>query len=56
MSGQKDDTLCCVSFVFGFSTFVLILRTGDCNADISEQLLYQVKDLVLCPISTTLAL
>ena len=32
------------------------LRTGDGNVDISEQLLYQVKDLVLCRISTTLAL
>ena len=29
-----------------FLTFVLILSSGDCNVDISEQLLYQVKDLV----------
>ena len=33
--------------------FVLILSTGDCNVDISEQLFYRVKDLVLCCISTS---
>ena len=52
-------THCAVSLLcLDFSTFVLILRTGDCNLDISEQLLYQVKALVLCRtcISTTLAL
>ena len=50
-------THCAVSlFCLDFSTFVFILRTGDCNIEISEQLLYQVKDLVLCRISTTLAL
>ena len=30
----------------GLLAFVLILSIGDCNVDISEQLLYQVKDLV----------
>ena len=41
-----------------FLTIVLIFGTGDCNVDISEQLLllYQVKVLVLCRISTTVAL
>ena len=39
-----------------FLTFVLTLSTGDCNVDISEQVIYQVNDLVLCRISTTLAL
>ena len=39
-----------------FLTFVLILSTCDCNVDIFEQVLYQVNDLVLCRISTTLAL
>ena len=37
-----------------FLTFVLILSAGDCNVDISEQVIYQVNDLVLCRISTTL--
>ena len=35
----------------GFLTFVLILSTGDCNVDISEQVVYQVNDLVRCRIS-----
>ena len=38
----------------GFLTFVLILSTGltgDCNVDISEQVIYPVNDLVLCRIS-----
>ena len=34
-----------------FLTFVPILSTGDCNVDISEQLIYQVNDLVLFRIS-----
>ena len=41
--------------LLNFLTFVLILSTGDCNVDISEQVIYQVNDLVLCRISTTLA-
>ena len=37
-----------------FLTFVLILSAGDCNVDISEQVIYQVNDLVLCRMSTIL--
>ena len=29
----------------GFLTFVLTLSIGDCNGDISEQVIYQVNDL-----------
>ena len=39
-----------------FLTVVLILSTGDCNVDISEQVIYQVNDLVLCRIPMTLPL
>ena len=39
-----------------FFTFVLILNSGDCNVDIFEQVIYYVNGLVLCRISTTLAL
>ena len=39
-----------------FLTLVLILSIGDGNVDISEQVIYQVNDLVLCRISTTVSL
>ena len=39
-----------------FLTLVLILSIGDGNVDISEQVIYQVNDLVLCRIPMTLAL
>ena len=39
-----------------FLTFRLILSTSDCNVDISEQLIYQLNNLILCRLSTTLAL
>ena len=48
-------TLFSLRSILDFMTFVLILSTGDCNVDISEQVIYQVNDLVFCRISTTLA-
>ena len=48
--------LAILASLLDFFTFRLILSTSDCNVDISEQLIYQLNNLVLCCLSTTLAL
>ena len=40
-------TLFSLPSLLDFLTFVLILSTGDRNVDISEQVIYQINDLVL---------
>ena len=48
--------LAILASLLDFFTFRLILSTSDCNVDISEQLIYQLNNFVLCRFSTTLAL
>ena len=58
-SGCKENhslQLAIWASLLDFLTFRLILSTSDCNVDISEQLIHQLNNLVLCRLSTSLAL